>query len=145
MLVVAADWRPDTSARPVEAVLSDPELAHYVVGWPRPTDFGVIADDHTSKSIGAAWCRFFSADDPGYGFVSSDVPEVSVGVVAESRGAGVGRALMSALIDEASRRSIQQLSLSVEVDNYAKRLYTDLGFVVVDEAGGAATMVRTLD
>ena len=145
MLVAAADWRPGTSARPLEAVLLDPELAHYVVGWPQPTDFGVIADDNGGKPIGAAWCRFFSADDPGYGFVSPDVPEVSVGVVAESRGVGVGRALMSALIDEARRRSIEQLSLSVEVDNYAKRLYTDFGFVVVDEAGGAATMVRRLD
>lgn len=145
MLVVAADWRPGTSSRPVEVILSDPELAHYVVGWPQPTDFGVIADDRTGRSIGAAWCRFFSTDDPGYGFVSPDVPEVSVGVVAEARGAGVGRALMAALIDEARRRSIERLSLSVEVDNYAKSLYTDLGFVVVDEAGGAATMVRSLD
>lgn len=145
MLVVAADWRPGSSARPVETVLSDPELAHYVVGWPQPTDFGVIAGDYMGKSIGAAWCRCFSVDDPGYGFVSPDVPEVSVGVVAEARGAGVGRALMSALIEQARRRSIRQLSLSVEVDNYAKTLYTDLGFVVVEEAGGAATMVRSLD
>ena len=145
MLVLAADWRPGTPAREVETMLSDPELARYVVGWPLPTDFGVVADDRTGKPIGAAWCRFFSEEHPGYGFVSPDVPEVSVGVVAEARGAGVGRALVSALIEEARRRAIERLSLSVEVDNFATRLYTDLDFEVVDEVGGAATMVVSTD
>ena len=40
---------------------------------------------------------------------------------------------------------MEQLSLSVEVDNYANTHYTDLDFVVVEEAGGAVTMARSLD
>jgi hypothetical protein len=54
------------------------------------------------------------------------------------------RALMSVLIDEARLRAIEQLSLSVEVENYVKSSYTDLGFTVVDEVDGAATMVLNL-
>lgn len=144
MLVVAADWRPDVSRRSVEDVMADPALAHYVEGWPQPGDLGVVAEDGRGEPLGAAWCRSFSADDPGYGFVSSDVPEVSMGVAAEARGQGVGRTLLTELIAEARTRGIARLSLSVELDNYAKRLYSSLGFEVVDEVDGSATMVLEL-
>jgi len=145
MLCVAADWRPDVVPRPVEDVLADPALAHYVEGWPRHDDFGVIAEDDRGEALGAAWCRCFSADDPGYGFVSPDVPELAMGVVVDARGAGVGRALLVALIAEARSRGVSQLSLSVELDNDARHLYSNLGFAVTGEDDGSATMVRTID
>ena len=47
--------------------------------------------------VGAAWLRFFPADDPGYGFVSADVPELSIGVAVLWRGRGIGRALLRAI------------------------------------------------
>jgi GNAT superfamily N-acetyltransferase len=145
MLAVAADWRPDVAPRPVEDVLADPALAHYVEGWPRSDDFGVIAEDERGDPLGAAWCRSFPVDDPGYGFVSPDVPELSMGVVAHARGAGVGRALLVGLIVEARARGIARLSLSVELDNHARNLYSSLGFRVTDESDGSATMVLSLD
>lgn len=143
MLAVAADWRPDAPVRPVDDVLADPALAHYVTGWPRHGDFGVIAEDGRGERLGAAWCRSFSAEDPGFGFVSPDVPELAMAVVAGARGAGVGRMLLVALVAEARRRGITQLSLSVELDNHARYLYANLGFVVAEEGDGAATMVLT--
>lgn len=144
MLVVAADWRPEATLRPVEKMLRDPAFAHYVVGWPQPGDFGVVAEDDGGHLLGAAWCRYLPANDPGYGFVSPDVPEVSIGVLPDARGSGVGRRLMEALIEEARVRSISHISLSVEVDNYARHLYASLGFTVTDELGGAATMVLAI-
>jgi ribosomal protein S18 acetylase RimI-like enzyme len=144
MLVVAADWRPDATLRPVEQMLDDPALAHYVVGWPRPGDFGVVAEDEGGGLLGAAWCRYFPADDPGYGFVSPEVPEVSIGVIPEARRAGVGRRLMVELIDEARARRTPHLSLSVELENFAMQLYVSLGFTVTDEVDGSATMVLAI-
>ncbi len=144
MLCVAADWRPDVVPRPVEDVLADPALAHYVEGWPGHDDFGVIAEDDRGGLLGAAWWRCFSNDDPGYGFVSADVPELAVGVVADARGAGVGRALLVELIAEARSRGVLQLSLSVELANDARHLYSSLGFTVTDEIDGSATMVLTI-
>jgi ribosomal protein S18 acetylase RimI-like enzyme len=141
MLAVAADWRPGSPVRPVDQLLSDPHLAHYVDGWPRSGDFGVIAEDRHGRPFGAAWCTHLPADDPGYGFVAATVPEISIGVVAEARGRGIGRALMSGLIDHARDRGVAQLSLSVEIDNPAIDLYTRAGFTVAAESDGAATMV----
>lgn len=144
MLVLAADWRPDQPERTVDALRTDPSLWHYVAGWPRPGDVGVVAETDQGRLIGAAWYRTFGADDPGFGFVSGDVPEVSIAVVPDARGAGVGRRLMIALIDEAQGRGVARLSLSVEVDNPAMSLYLGVGFVEVDRADGAATMVLDL-
>src|SRR5688500_12942461 len=79
MLLVAADWSPDRERRTVADVMTDPSLSRYIEGWPRAGDVGVVAEDE--RRVGAAWWRLFSADDPGYGFVQSDVPEVSIGVL----------------------------------------------------------------
>jgi RimJ/RimL family protein N-acetyltransferase len=144
MLAAAADWRPGVTPRPVAEVLAEPSLGHYVRNWPQPGDVGVIAEDEAGDPLGAAWCRAFPADDPGYGFVSPEVPEVSIGVVATARGQGIGRRLLEALADEARRGGVGRLSLSVEVDNHARLLYADLGFVVVAEADGAVTMLLDL-
>lgn len=146
MLVLATDWRPDATPRSVDEMLAEPALAHYVEGWPRPDDTGVVAETDRSGSQGAAWWRYLPADDPGYGYVAADVPEVSIAVEPAARGAGVGTALLTALIDTARQRGLAQLSLSVELDNPARALYARLGFVdlSVNSAAGAATMVIDL-
>ncbi len=62
MLVVAAFWRPDGPSGDVQSVLARPELAHYVAGWPRPGDMGVVAED--GPPVGAAWLRLLPEQDP---------------------------------------------------------------------------------
>lgn len=143
MLVAAAFWRPDGPSGSVAEVLSRPEFAHYVVGWPRPDDLGVIAQDG-QQPIGAAWVRFFSESDPGYGFVDAATPELSMGVVPAWRGRGIGFRLLSGLIAHGREQGLTSFSLSVEPDNYARRLYERVGFRTVDEVGGALTMLLRL-
>ncbi len=140
MLAEAADWRPDAAVRSGDAVVGDPAVSQYVVGWPRPTDFGVVAYDDTAP-VGAAWCRFFGVELHGYGFVSPDVPELTIGVVAGRRGEGIGRLLLRGLVDEAQRRQVETISLSVESDNPAIDLYADVGFVEVSRVDDSPTMV----
>jgi GNAT superfamily N-acetyltransferase len=93
-------------------VLSDPRTAHYIAGWPRDTDLGVIAEAG-SEPDGVAWVRFFPADDPAYGFVGPDVPELTIGVAAAWRGRGVGRTLLRAVAASAAEAGIGRISLSV--------------------------------
>jgi ribosomal protein S18 acetylase RimI-like enzyme len=142
VLAIAADWRPDAQVRAVAEVMADPALAHYVAGWPAPGDVGFVADD--GRPVGAAWWRFFTDQDPGFGFVDSATPEISIGVTPGSRRRGVGTALLGALIDEARHLGIPSLSLSVETDNPARSLYQRLGFVIRDRSAGAFTMILKL-
>lgn len=144
MLVAAVNWMPGRQYDPRQ-LLRDPAVAHYVDGWPRPGDFGTVAVDAHGEPVGAAWARCFTADDPGYGFVAPDVPEVSVAVVESWRGRGVGRALLRAIATSAAGRGLRALSLSVERANQAQRLYRSEGFVVVSRGRDSDTMVMDLD
>jgi ribosomal protein S18 acetylase RimI-like enzyme len=63
-------------------------------------------------------------------------------VAEEMRGRGVGTALLEALIDKARQDGVPALSLSVEADNAALRLYERLGFTRVACVDDAWTMRR---
>lgn len=141
MLAVAADWQ-ELTPRPVCDVLAVAEFAHYIAGWPLPGDFGVVAEEDVP--VAAAWWRYFSTSDPGYGFVDEETPEISIGVQAHARASGVGTLLLDALISAARDGSIQHLSLSVDGANPARRLYQRVGFRELAILGGSVTMVLTL-
>ncbi len=68
MLIEAVNWGPGR-ALDREQILSRPDLAHYVTGWPREGEHGVIAEA-SGVPIGAAWLRLMPAGEPGYGFVA---------------------------------------------------------------------------
>ena len=140
-LLAAMNWGETRATR--EQVLADPHLSHYVDGWPRPGDSGVVAVED-GAAVGAAWWRTFDADDAGYGYVAPDVPEVSIGVQATHRGRGIGTALLRALVERAAAEGRRALSLSVEDGNAARRLYERTGFVVVGRNGGSDTMLLSL-
>jgi GNAT superfamily N-acetyltransferase len=140
MLVEAIGWDPDRPRLDAAVVLGAPETRHYVEGWPRADDVGVVAEDADGAPVGAAWLRFFTSRDPGYGFIEEGIPEVTVGVVADRRGEGIGTLLLAELEAEARRRGIAALGLSVEPANPARRLYERRGYRRVGGTGGAHTM-----
>lgn len=143
-LALAADWRPDARPRSVAEVLASPDLAHYAPDWTADRDRGLVAEIQPGQAVGAAWWRFLPVDHPGYGFVSADVPELSVGVVQAHRGRGIGTLLLRELVALAAEEGLPALSLSVEPDNVAAHLYRRLGFVPVGTNSGADTMLLPL-
>jgi ribosomal protein S18 acetylase RimI-like enzyme len=118
-------------------------VSRYVRGWGRPGDAAVIALDG-GFPVGAAWFRVFKADEPGYGFIDEQTPELAIAVVPSQRGKGVGEQLLLALIERARQAGYTSLSLSVEPGNPARKLYERHGFRVVDEGADAWTMVAPL-
>ncbi|MEV6967813.1 GNAT family N-acetyltransferase [Hamadaea sp. NPDC051192] len=141
MLLAAFDWR-GTGQFTVSEVLARPDIAHYVAGWPRPGDLGVVATDGDGHPVGACWLRYLPADDPGYGWVAADIPELTLGVAAAHRNRGLGRLMLRELVRVAREAGVEQLSLSVEPDNHAHGLYLSEGFEVVGRYGGADTLSR---
>lgn len=67
-----------------------------------------------------------------------------MGVAPASRGRGVGTRLLNGLIAAASEQGLASLRLSVEPDNYARRLYERAGFRQVGQVGGSLTMLLRL-
>ncbi|HLF67766.1 MAG TPA: GNAT family N-acetyltransferase [Gaiellaceae bacterium] len=120
-------------------------VARYVKGWGRPGDTALIALED-GFPVGAAWYRLFRRDEPGYGFVAEEIPELAVAVVPSRRGRGIGEALLSALCERAKAEGHSALSLSVERSNDALvSFYENHGFERVHEDGGdSVTMRRAL-
>ena len=142
MLFEAVHWRAGVPRPAIKETFAHPEVAPYVEGWGRDGDAGVVAMEG-GRRVGAAWYRLFSADGPGYGFVDERTPELTVGVVESERGRGVGTALVRALLQQARAAGFEAISLSVEPDNAAVRLYARAGFTRVGGTG-AWTMLAEL-
>src|SRR4051794_22057034 len=140
MLGEAAVWRPDRPTPTAEEVMADPRYARYLEGWPRQGDYGLVAEQ--DGPVGAAWYRTYTEANHGYGFVAEDVPELSIAVIASRRHEGIGRRLLSDLIEASVAQGCRALSLSVAENNPARRLYEASGFVLVEQHGHSCTMIR---
>ncbi len=130
-----------------DAAFAMPHVRRYLDGWGRPGDAGVVAVASGGWRLGAAWYRLFPAEDPGWGFVATDVPELSIGVAAEARGTGIGSALLDALLSLAREQGYRAVSLSVDRQNPAHRLYERKGFRdagISDPSDSSVTMIAQL-
>lgn len=144
MLVAAVNFSPE-GQHDAATVLSNPQVANYIAGWPRDRDLGLVAIAEGDLPLGACWLRYRPASEPGYGFVASDVPELTIGVRHHARGRGIGRALLRAIAAQARAAGVTKLSLSVEHANHgASRLYRSEGWRTVTSDGDAETMVLDL-
>lgn len=142
MLFEAAFWRPGLARPSLEDGLARPDLAKLLAGWGREGDGGVVAEEERRR-LGAAWYRRWSDAEHTYGYVSPEVPELGIAVRAEARGRGVGTQLLRALLAHAHREGAAQLSLSVERDNPALRVYERAGFRIAAASEGAFTMIAS--
>ena len=143
MVAEAANWSPG-GYRPKHQVMTSPEHSRYVAGWMRPSDTGFLAVDAVGEPIGAAWYRLLPRSDPGFGYVGTGVPELTIGVRPIWRAHGVGRALLRALSQQAGAEGYARLCLSVERGNFAITLYRSEGFAVTQSGIGRDTMVKRL-
>src|SRR3954447_25924504 len=143
MFYEAVYWLDDGAEErpPLDALLAQPANARYVVEWGRPGDIALCALDRRDEPVGAVWYRRFTAAEPGYGYVADDIPELAIGVYPEFRRQRVGSLLLGAIIARAQRDLERGISLSVNTENPAKRLYARYGFEVVNQAGEALTML----
>ena len=136
-----AIFTPPGTPRPAREVVDHPPLSLYISGWGvRAGDVGLIAMD--PEPVGAAWFRLYPEEAPGYGFVDDATPELSIAVAAGYRNMGIGSKLLTALI-ELARSSYPGLSLSVDPENPARRLYTRYGFQA--HGGSERTMVLRMN
>jgi ribosomal protein S18 acetylase RimI-like enzyme len=134
---------PEGDPTPPLNIVFLPGLARYARGWGRPNDLGLAAYDDVGLPVGAAWLRLMAGEERGYGWVSDQIPELSIAVIPEQRGRGLGSCLLQHTLDAAAER-FSAVSLSVSRDNPATRLYQRMGFRTVWEEGGSLTMLCEL-
>ena len=138
MLRHAYYWRATTVPESGE-----PPVQRYVERWGRPGDTALIAIQDFQR-VGAAWFRLFTDDNPGYGFVDEETPELSIAIVPSKRGTGLGSELLDALLERARADGYDAITLSVEKDSPAVGLYERHGFERLGEDDGGVTMKANL-
>lgn len=134
-MLFQAIFVPAGTDPPSRAILKEPVLAHYAENWGREGDMGYKALV-AGVVAGAAWLRLIL----GYGHVSDDLPELTLAVLPNYRGQGIGTALLTKLI-VAAAQSYPGISLSVVGENPAMSLYHRLGFEILRPDGASYTMV----
>jgi ribosomal protein S18 acetylase RimI-like enzyme len=123
----AVSWDPERVLPPFDVVVEHPELARYHLGWGRPGDLGVVAE-RGDRVVGVALFRLFTEGDHGHGYVDDETPELAVAVADGQRGEGIGARLLTELAASARAAGFSRLSLSVDAQNPARRLYERLGY-----------------
>ena len=131
---------PEGVEAPPREIINAPELQVYV------QDFGTQKDDICfvaeveGKIVGAVWVRIM--DD--YGHVEDGVPSFAISLYIEYRRHGIGTAMMKQMITELKSRGYKKTSLAVQKENYAVKMYKNVGFEIVDENDEEYIMVCVL-
>ena len=131
---------PEGVNAPPKEIINEPELQVYV------QDFGMQEGDICfvavveEKIVGAVWVRIM--DD--YGHVEDGVPSFAISLYKEYRGCGIGTAMMKQMLAELKIRGYQKTSLAVQKENYAVKMYKNVGFEIVDENQEEYIMVCVL-
>ena len=143
MLYAAVYWDPAKERLPIEFVLAHPQLSIFHEGWGRPGDTGLVAELDDAP-VGVVFYRRFTEAEHGEGFVDDATPELAIAVADGHRGRGIGAALLEAIHERARSDGLERLSLSVDEDNPARRLYARLGYVEYEPGDGLGRMILTL-
>jgi ribosomal protein S18 acetylase RimI-like enzyme len=138
VLLEAYNWSGERFT--LDRIRADAVARRYVDGFPGAGDLGIVALDG-GRPVGAVWGRALPEFSAGYGFVAAGIPELTLGVLPDVRGKGVGSKLMGEIVMLARESGLPGLSLSVEDGNRARRLYERTGFEVVGRVGGSDTML----
>lgn len=135
IVALASNWRSDDVPHELSA-----EVDKYHAGWGRPGDIGVFAFSGI-EFVGGATVRSFGPADGAYGYVDDAFPELSIGVEAAYRRRGLAVLLLAALKGKVLESGVRGISLSVEPDNGARHLYTQMGFELVEDRGDDLLML----
>lgn len=106
-----------------------PEVRVYIENFgEQPEDYCLCAEV-SGKIVGAVWVRNIE----GFGSIDNQTPEFSISLLLGYRGQGIGTQLMRAMLRYLKKAGYTKTSLAVQKDNYALRMYQNVGFRIVGE------------
>lgn len=125
-----------------EGASAMPHVTRWTVDWGRAGDAGIVAWNDGQR-LGSAWCRIqaevLARDEAG-----RPLPEIAIAVAPKHRAGGVGAQMLDALCRSAADAGQTALSLTVNAQNPALRLYELAGFEIVQREGNRLRMVKRL-
>lgn len=124
-------------------VIYDPAIRIYFEGWGKQNDHCLVAELQ-GAIVGMVWTRLLNGPIKGFGYTDDTTPEFAISVRRPYRAQGIGTALMQAMLLQLRAAGYKKTSLAVQKDNYAVRMYEQVGFYTIDENEQEYIMVCTL-
>ena len=112
-------------------ILEEPKIKIYYKNFKFNKDVRYVCE-HKGKIIAMIWSIRFDNKTHGYGYISEDIPEISMSVKKEYRNKEIGSNLLKTFLLEIEEKN-KRVSLSVSKNNYAKDLYIKNGFNIFKE------------
>lgn len=135
--------KDNTSPLPKE-IINKPELNIFIKDFGKPDDYCLVAEID-NKIIGAVWSRILSGEIKGYGNIDSTTSELAISIYKQYRNKGIGTELMKGILKLLKEKGYKKVSLSVQKDNYAVKMYKAVGFKTFKETEEEYIMVCSLN
>lgn len=120
---------PEGVTPPPKSIVERPELKLYYEDFGSgEADYCLTAEDN-GRIIGAVWSRIMN----DYGHVDDSTPSLAISLYKEYRRQGTGTELLREMLELLKEKGYEKVSLAVQKENYAVRMYRNAGFTVVDE------------
>ena len=131
---------PKGEKKPDKAIINNPDLQIYIKDFGKYKDDFCLAAELNKKVIGACWIRIMN----DYGHIDDDTPSLAISLYPEYRNMGIGTLLLKEMIYCLKIKKYTKISLSVQKDNYAYKMYKKLGFKIIKENKDEYIMVVEL-
>ena len=122
---------PQKATPPSKSIIKNEELQVYVKDFGKEKDDLALVAEIKGKVVGAVWTRIMN----DYGHIDDETPSLAISIYKEYRGYGMGTALMKEILSMLKQRGYKRISLSVQKENYAVKMYKNVGFTILEENG----------
>ena len=136
-----AIYIPAGTAAPPKSVISCTELQVYIANFGNSKHDKALIAEVDGNIVGAIWARIMN----DYGHIDENTPSLAMSVLKAYRGMGIGTLLLTQMLLAEKAAGYAKISLSVQKDNYAVKLYRKAGFTTVKETTEEYIMVADLN
>ena len=134
-----AIYVPQGVKMPPKSIVELPELKVYYQNFGRENGDICLVAETDNKIVGAVWTRIVN----DFAHIDDNTPSLAIAVAKESRGKGVGTRLLNKMLDVLKDEGFLSVSLSVQKENYAVKMYKRAGFEVIKDNGEELIMLKT--
>ena len=131
---------PEGAAPPPKSIVKNEDLQVYVRNFGQSPDDNCLVAETDGKIVGMIWSRIMR----DYGHIADDTPSLAISLYKEYRNKGIGTELLRQMIILLRQAGYKKISLSVQKENYAAKMYSKAGFSVLKEIQNEYIMVLNL-
>ena len=133
-----AIYVPHGVKMPPKSIVEQPALKIYYQDFGTEKGDICLVAETDNKIVGAVWTRIVN----DFAHIDDNTPSLAIAVAKESRGKGIGTRLLNQMLTDLKDSRFLSVSLSVQKDNFAVKMYERAGFKVVKDNGEELVMLR---